>query len=168
MRRGEIVALRWDDISFDRNTINIDKTVSVAKDGSYYVSNSAKTETSTRVLHLPKFVLDQIRELRKDNIKNNFTSEYVFPNDTGKRMNVTTPYQMLKKFYANYPSLTELSLHEFRHNFASMLRTAKVDYKSIQDMLGHTSEIFTLNKYVHSTSEIEKENIIAIEKYIAK
>lgn len=161
LRRGEIIALKWADLSFKFSSLSINKTVTLDKNGKQIVSNSTKTDKSTRIIKLSKFVLDNLEILYKS--KN---SEWIFPNKKGEVMNITTPYKELQKFYKNHPDLKKLSIHEFRHNYATLLRNANIDYKAIRDILGHTSSIFTLNKYIHSNEDIERKNVEEFEKFI--
>ncbi|HEX2699063.1 MAG TPA: site-specific integrase [Acidimicrobiales bacterium] len=63
-RRGEVCALRWSDIDWDRCSVRIDEAV-VADDGGVVVKGP-KNRSSVRVVALDSATLDELRELREE------------------------------------------------------------------------------------------------------
>lgn len=70
LRRGEITAIQQKDVSFDNQTLSINKTVTIDKKGDQYVSNSTKTRRYTSIIKVPNFVMKQLKEYYKYCIKN--------------------------------------------------------------------------------------------------
>lgn len=56
LRKGEALALTWDDIDFNNNTINISKSVSLV-DGKHIIK-SPKNRTSIKVVSIPESVIN--------------------------------------------------------------------------------------------------------------
>ena len=54
------------------------------------------------------------------------------------------------------PTVRQLSPHECRHTFASMLLRRGVDSRIRQDLLGHADEEMT-NNYTHTDSDMLKK-----------
>lgn len=160
LRRGEIIALKWSDIDIANQTITIDKTLTRDENGKEYIGNSPKTSTSYRDIIIYDFLFEQLKLWKKEQSKNLSSinlDQLIFPNESGRHLNGGTPLKKLNKFFANHKEFTRMTNHDFRHNFATMLRTANYDYKSIQDMMGHAASEFTLNRYVHENEDTRKE-----------
>lgn len=62
LRRSEILALKWDDVDFDKNTIRIDEAM-VPNKNNKMVIKTTKTEDSTRTLNLPKYIAEKMKLL---------------------------------------------------------------------------------------------------------
>ena len=62
LRRSEILALKWDDIDFDKNTIRIDEALVPNKENKL-VPKTTKTTDSTRTLNLPLYIAEKFRAL---------------------------------------------------------------------------------------------------------
>lgn len=62
LRRSEILALKWDDVDFEKSTIRIDEALVPNKDHKM-VTKSTKTTDSTRTLNLPPYIAGKLKEL---------------------------------------------------------------------------------------------------------
>ena len=62
LRRSEILALKWDDIDFDKMTIKIDKAM-VPNKNNKMVEKTTKTTDSTRTLNLPPYIAEKLKVL---------------------------------------------------------------------------------------------------------
>ena len=65
LRRSEILALKWNDVDFEKNTIRIDKALVPNKDNKMVVKTT-KTTDSTRTLNLPPYIAEKLRVLPHD------------------------------------------------------------------------------------------------------
>lgn len=65
LRRSEILALKWNNIDFEKNTIRIEEAMVPDKDHKMVVK-STKTTYSTRTLNLPPYIAEKLKELPKD------------------------------------------------------------------------------------------------------
>ena len=72
IRRGEALALTWDDIDIKAKTVSISKTISNGENG-HFVSETPKTDKSNRVILLDDTTAALITGLEKN-------STYIFPN----------------------------------------------------------------------------------------
>jgi len=157
MRRGEIVALTWDDIDFDKMTISVNKAVEFKNNQPHI--KVPKTKKSVRTIPL----LNNLKPILKKHYDRRTTaSEYVFVNTTNKMHSESSLVRLWNKFLAEYNEFinadieneddirtVKFTMHQFRHTFATILYNAGVDIKTAQDILGHSSINITLEIYTH-------------------
>ena len=152
MRIGETLALTWDDIDFEKRTININKTINYVK-GEFKIG-PPKTDNSYRILGMNNTVyslLQQIKE-EQDKMKKALKDVWqdlnlVFTQDTGgyiQKANINNRLSSLKKG-TNYEYIT---VHSLRHANATLLLMNGVDLKIVSAHLGHNDIQTTANVYI--------------------
>lgn len=160
LRRGEVVGLKWDAIDFEKNTISIEHTVTVAKvkgKKKLNESDSAKTDSSMRTLPLvPAFrkKLLSLKQEQKQNQKlfgksyDKTKTEYIYVDMMGKRIR---PDYLTQEFpeWLIKNGFRRLRFHDLRHSCASLLLANDVPLKLIQEWLGHSNFKITADAYAH-------------------
>ena len=160
LRRGEIVGLRWESIDFERNTITIEHTVTVAQvDGKKTVveSDTAKTLASLRTLPLvPQFralllTLKEEKEYYRKLCGNSYNKKegrYIYTDALGNRIR---PDYLTAEFprWMEKNGFRRLRFHDLRHACASLLLANGVPLKQIQEWLGHSSVKITADADAH-------------------
>lgn len=152
MRIGETLALTWDDIDFDKRTIDINKTVNYIN--KEFIIGPPKTDNSYRILgmndtiyNLLKIIKEQQTILKKA-LKNVWEeNNLVFSLDTGgyiQRTNIKNRLDSLTK-NTDYSYIT---IHTLRHANATLLLMNGVDLKIVSAHLGHNDIQTTANIYV--------------------
>lgn len=181
LRKGEIIALTWEDIDFTNEMLKVNKSFSHIKlrdtDGNEIVlddvnktkydliTKTPKTKSSNRIVPIPKNIVPILKKHKlkavEINLKNgvpNNESSLVFPSQAGTKLNsenITRRWiAVLKKAGIDY-----LNFHCIRHTFATQLLEKDVNVKSIQDLLGHSSIRTTLDIYSHVSQDSKKEAI---------
>lgn len=134
LRRGELCALRWCDIDFQRRIIRVRNNVIWTP---YPSLQSPKTESSIRDVPMIDAVADVLQPQAPD--------QFVFGGDNPySRQTITaTIPNRLKRLGV------QCTLHELRHGFASMLFRQGLDIQSISKILGHSSINVTMAVYLH-------------------
>lgn len=64
MRRGELLALRWQDIDFEGQSLQVRRTVDFFAGYGGYVENEPKTARGRRRIALPLFVIEALKQHR--------------------------------------------------------------------------------------------------------
>ena len=151
LRRGEICGLKWQDISFEENKLQVKRSVSVKKGGSVSIGET-KTETGVRSILMPPSVADVLQ-----NRKQTAITEWVFPNFMHPEQPISpaTAYRKLK-IILKHAGLPLIRFHDLRHTFATHATHGGVDPKTLAGILGHTNARFTLDTYTHVTSDMQK------------
>ena len=147
------------------------------------IIKSPKTKDSVRFVTVPHSVMNLLEEYQReqDSYKKRLGSRWngkswLFIQSDGSIMHVNTPYNKFHKFIEEYnrhaskgDELPILSLHDLRHTNASLLvRSNKVDTKTISKKLGHSDMATTMKYYIHSYEESEQETADILEGMLAE
>lgn len=151
VRKGELVALLWDDLDTVSRTISVSKQAAV-RNGEITISRP-KTETSVRRISIPQEAIDlliQEHEKHPDN-------PYMFPSPKTGGMYYPDSVVNLHKKLLKDAGLEHIRFHDLRHTFATMALQNGVDVKTVSSMLGHYDAGFTLRTYTHATRQAQNE-----------
>lgn len=91
MRRGEIMALQWDDLNLETGELNIRRQVYYVK--GEMITSEPKTKSSIRTIILPKSVVKVLAELKKT-----VKSRWIFPSPLKEDM-PRNPHNQQQQFY---------------------------------------------------------------------
>ncbi len=166
MRRGELLSLRWSDIDFQRNVLQVLHTVDRFT-GYGYVEGEPKSAAGVRSIRLPGFLVEMLKQhqreqmARKRRAKRWEERDLVFPNLRGGYLH---PNHLGEAFRAllEQAGLPPIRFHDLRHSAATILLSMGVNIKVIQEMLGHSDISITLRVYGHLLPSMQQE---AIEKW---
>lgn len=180
-RRGELIALTWNDIDFAENTISITKSSCRVKGET--VIKATKTKGSDRVIAVPDVVMDVARRWKKEQSEYRLAigsqwigSDNIFIQWNGIQMCLDTPYQAFHRIIKNYnsqkaddaPELPLIPLHGLRHTVATLLISQGVDVRTVSGRLGHASTSTTLNIYSHALRELDKTASAKLESVLLR
>ncbi|WP_425539404.1 tyrosine-type recombinase/integrase [Microaceticoccus formicicus] len=166
MRRGEILALKWDDVDFRKNAIKITKTLTLGENNRLMVSSTAKTSKSNRIIDLDPVTMQKLKTWKKEQTIQSLEN-IVFTNNKGSYIALPKAGQKLDQIYKKH-KLSEhiknvrITPHVLRHSHCCHLFDAGADLKAVQSRLGHEDELTTLKIYNHFTN-FRKEK--STEKY---
>ena len=159
-RKGEILALKWEDIDFKKGTIDINKTATLDKYSKFCI-NSTKTATSNRVISVDNGTIELLKRYRiKSNTFN--INNRLFNGSHNNYFN-----DILKKVYKQFPHLKIIKIHGFRHTHASLLFESGASIKEVQERLGHSNINTTMNIYTHVTNKQQEETAIKFADFMA-
>ncbi|MCD6442698.1 MAG: tyrosine-type recombinase/integrase, partial [Thermotogae bacterium] len=91
-------------------------------------------------------VLKRYMSIRSENVK---SSEYLFVSRTGKRIDRSMIYRIVKEFFKlSGLRKKKMGPHVLRHTFATMLMRKNVSIYKIKELLNH-KRITTTERYLH-------------------
>lgn len=191
LRVGEITGLQWDDLDFENNIINVNKTLVYYSKGKglslKYAINTTKTEAGTRKIPMTSEVKKAFlmeKELQEAfNIKCcdsiDGYNDFVFLNRFGNVHNNGTLNKALRRIVRDCNLniidksqntsneavlLPHLSNHILRHTFSTRLNENNVNIKVIQSILGHADVSTTMDIYVDTTEDFKNDSMREFEK----
>lgn len=162
LRRGELLALWWDDLDFQTGALRVERQVQRVK-GSLAVTQP-KTRSSSRTVILPMPVLDILKNYRQK-----VNSRWMFPSPR-KEDSPRDPTAVRKKLAAvlKRAGCKHVRFHDLRHTFATNALEHGMDIKTLSAVIGHVSSATTLNVYAHVTDEMRQSAAEKIDRAIAK
>lgn len=164
LRAGELCGLTKKSFDFDNNTVTIShQMVYDGKSGGLYLAPT-KTESGIRTIPLSKDAIIAFEEAIKQRpiVKAeriiDGQADFLFIAKTGRpytNKNLVRIFEGLIKAYnsCHDEPLPEVTAHSMRHEYCTRLVKAKMDVKSVQYLMGHSSPDITLKVYTHILKE---------------
>lgn len=159
LRRGEIFALKWDDINAAEGTIRIDQAMSLEEDGYDFVEKDPKSRNGFRTIAVPEYLIELFADIKRN--KHKFRrckkfgrqlpdiSHFVFQQD---------PQSFTGKYFRTLDEqqLPRVRFHDLRHYHASLMYKNNVPDQYAASRLGH--DVWVLKRvYQHLGLKEEKE-----------
>lgn len=166
LRIGELCALRWEDISFSDHTIRVHQTLQRVQDRSNHeqktriIITTPKSACSIRIIPIPDTLLVLLKSYQTSN------TGYVLTNNDQKFLEPRTMQNHFKKALKK-SFVDPVNYHSLRHTFATRCVELGFDVKSLSEILGHSSITITMNRYVHPSMELKKENMQRLSELLA-
>ena len=174
-RKGELLALTWDDIDFEKGVMTINKSRTETRAEVTQLVTKPKTEGSNREIPLASEVLNALTEEKQKQDecarlmgkccpKNNYVIRTV--NGT-PYSNLSAINRVVNRLIKN-AGLPHCTIHGFRHTVASILDDNGVSLQDISILLGHENVSTTEKIYIHRSRKAKSENISLLENAINK
>ena len=153
IRLGELLPLTWNDIDFKSGIMTISKTAYRIKQNGkpQVVIDKPKTKNSSRLIPLPKQLLEILKRARRIS-KSDFVLSTRTGGIVGTRAYQKTYERILKKLDIPYKNF-----HSLRHTFATRAIEMGMDVKTLSEILGHKNPVITLQRYTHSMLSYKTE-----------
>ncbi len=167
LRMGEVIALTWEDIDFNKLMISINKAITIYKnrddlgDKNYLKAiKDPKTKHSKRSVPITK----ELAVLLKKH-KNKMNEENLALGRSSKEFNIV--FQTKNGTHHNQSNVTRtwnrileradvehVGFHGIRHSYTTRLMELNLNPKIVQEFLGHSTLSTTLNIYSHLTKDM--------------
>lgn len=167
LRIGEISALRWKNVDFDKGMLYINETYQRLTNVSLNTEQvttelslgSAKTSSSVRAIPLT----DQMTLLLKK-MKEKSRSSFIFQvgDKPMEPRLITYHFHKIRK----KAGLNTIHFHQLRHTFATRLMESKGSIASISELLGHSSTKMTLDVYTGAVFEEKYRSLELMENIV--
>ncbi|MDH6363283.1 integrase [Enterococcus sp. PF1-24] len=173
LRRGELSALTWSDIDFEKKRITVDKNLVLVR--NEFTIQSPKTRSSNRTISLDETTLAILKKWRLKQRESLFylgrknSLNLIFTNSTGKTgvdfLYLTYGSNSLKYLSDKY-GIRKIKLHDLRKTHASLLFEAGAEIKDVQERLGHSDIQTTYAVYIGVSKDREEKIANQFAKYV--
>lgn len=158
IRIGEACALRWEHLRLDSGVLEVRETMQRiqaprnSEPKTRIIITEPKSACSKRDIPLPQFLIQYAVQFQAD--RNAFVL-------TGEKKQFIEPRTLQNRFesYVKASGIEHANYHALRHTFATRCVELGFEIKSLSEILGHSDVNITLNRYVHSSIELKKQNM---------
>lgn len=162
LRIGEISALKWEDIDFDKDVIYVKRTLyripSLTEDKkTEIIMAEPKTKSSKRSLPLAENLKSYLLSKKKEHL-----SDYVISCKHGYAEPRVISYRFKKNIQE--AGIRSIHFHVLRHTFATRCVERGIDIASLSKLLGHASIKLTLDTYTDSLWENRKKAVSLLDQ----
>lgn len=177
LRKGEALALTWDDIDFTNSTVSVTKTAYYRSKTKAYNIDSPKTAKSVRTIGLDSITLETLKSWKNEqrktllaiglgaDIKNSLVFSKMTKNRELEYVNNSTPNRELNKIIKKY-DLNPITVHGLRHTHTTLLAESGVIPNTAMKRLGHSKIETTLGLYTHVTDKMEEDGLDMFKEHI--
>ncbi|MBG9614108.1 site-specific integrase [Bacillus cereus] len=173
LRIGECLALQWEDVDFQKRTLNINKTLLSVKRNQSVTFGPPKNKSSNRVLSLDTTtlnLLNQIKNVQSQNTSKHgyYYSDYhfIFTHADNACM-LPAPVLCFLQRTCREGGFKYITLHGFRHTHAVHLLQSGANIKYVSQRLGHSTIDMTANVYLHVTKSMEETSVNQYDQFLA-
>ena len=176
LRRGELLALQWSDIDFQKRVIRVSKSIAFEAKNQARVKKP-KTAAGTRSVPIIEPLYEILTDARRGT-----KSVMVCPSAKGTMM-TDTAWKTSWDSYMHYlniqaggrdksrsnpkvVAIEPFTPHQLRHTFITMCHEAGVDVKVTQEIAGHADIHTTLMVYTHLTYTKREEGIRTLNAHL--
>ena len=153
---GEICALRWSDISLEEGTVTVSRTMQrlqTKDEGSSAKTEVMISELKRRTVPLPELLGERFKAFRPE-----VDGAYFLTGEAERYIEPRT-YHNHFKAYVRRSKIKAANFSSLRHTFATRYIEQGFEAKSLSEILGHADVSATLERYVHPSFDVKRDNI---------
>lgn len=144
LRRGELIALTWNDLDYKKEKAYLDIKRQITQDGSVATLKG----NSARILPLNREAIKILEKLHSNSKQNGNKGALLFTTKRGKAINPNNLSKDWKKLQQKHGVEKPIKFHAIRHSFATNMARNGLDLRMVQKLLGHSSVQVT-ERYDH-------------------
>ena len=151
LRRGEILALRWEDLNEKTGELRINKQVYPV--GGKLIVSEPKTKAAFRTIILPPAMVELLLAYRKG-----IFSDLMFPSRIKPEQPIDPGYVRKRlQVILERAGCKRIRFHDLRHTFATISLEHGMDIKTLSAIIGHISSRTTTTHYHADSKALRKE-----------
>jgi len=182
LRKGELIALQWQNVDLLQKTITVRQTA-YQNSGGIAVKAGGKTSNAARVIDIPDILVDYLTGVEKKSL-------FVCPNTKGDMMSETSWKRAWDSYlcdlnlkYGGFPPgykppkskfapqkipfvIPRITAHWLRHTYITLLYKSGVDVLTAKEQAGHADISTTLEIYTHLDKQYKRRQIDKLDEYM--
>jgi integrase len=158
LRRGELLALKWEDLDLDAATLAVHRALE--RIGTRLEFVEPKSPSGRRILPVSQPVLKALKahRARQSATRLALGPAYedhglIFPNGIGRPLEPRAFNRQFKSALARAGLPSRLRLHDCRHFAATAMIADGADVRTVAGLLGHADPSLTVRTYAHMVPE---------------
>lgn len=166
MRRGELLALTWEDIDMDKRVIYIRKSNVASSEQSICIQNVTKTESGERTIPISDPLYEALK-LHRDMLQIKGSHWLIRQLREDKPMNANNFSRTVRAWREKAGVKPDVSCHAFRHLYSTLLAVNRIDVNRATILLGHKdprmyTKVYTDKKLLAQSSSMQDiQNVVA-------
>lgn len=175
LRQGELLGLTWDYIDFEEGSIRIERQLQrVNGANGQYKMNPTKTD-NMRTIVPPDFVMDLLQNQKAKQAEwkqkagscweGDALGDFVFTDELGRHLIHRTVYNQFVKIVED-AGLPKMRFHDLRHSYAVAAIRSGIEFKTIQENMGHSKISTTMDIYASVTSQMKRKSANQMQAFI--
>ena len=169
LRRGELMALRWEDVDLEAGLIRVERSWDMQDGLIEPKSRAGKRAVPIATVLREHLAAHALRSGRRSGLVFGRTADRPFePTTLSGRATTAWKRMNIKRLKAEIEPIAPISLHEGRHTFASLMIAAGVNAKALSTYMGHSSITITLDCYGHLMPGNENEAAGRLDAYLQR
>ena len=151
LRRGELLALMWDDINLETGELKVNKQVRYFNKELHIMP--PKTKAAYRTIILPLPLIEMLKEYRKK-----VRSKWLFPSPYKREQDLPRDSCACRKKLSQileHAGCKQVPFHALRHTFATQALRYGMDVKTLACTIGHESVETTVNVRNPHTNKLQ-------------
>ncbi len=174
LRKGELLALTWDDIDYDKKLLRVNKSRTGSRKDVTSLVTTPKTASSNRKIPINDALIDALKAEKKKQEEMALllgsgydkSNNYVIRTVIGKSYTNLSAINRVVNRLTEKAGLPHCTIHGFRHSVASILDDNGVPLQDISVLLGHESTTTTERIYIRRRRTAKVETINALNNAI--
>jgi integrase len=156
MRSGELFGLQWHDVDLKAGAIMVTHTLTELH-GKWFLTEP-KTAKGRRRINLPAMAIEALKKHRSQMLTEGHGNvPWVFCDTQGGPLRRSHFRERVFKPLLKKAGLPNIRFHDLRHTSATLLLSAGVHPKIVQERLGHSQISVTLDTYSHVLPTLQLE-----------
>lgn len=161
LRRGEILALSWEDVDLDAGILTVRRSLEHTRSGIRF--KQPKTSRSRRVVALPEMAIEPLRRhkeeqaLQKLMLGPSYQDTGLVCTEADGRMIVPDHVTRVFPAMLKQAGLPHVRFHDLRHTHATLMLQLGIHPKIVSDRLGHSTINLTMDTYSHVMPQMQEE-----------
>ncbi len=162
LRRGELLALKWEDMDLDAGTLRVHRSLGRSSSQGIVIAEP-KTTQGRRTVRLSSPIVAALRSHRRRQAERRLLEgsdwrdgNYLFTTGIGTPLDPRELGRDFRRMLAK-AGLPSLRFHDLRHSAATIALSQGVHPKIVSEMLGHSRISLTLDVYSHSLPTLQAE-----------